>query len=134
MSRAGVSSSWFDRLGSVASATFAVHCMTLSLAPALVSVLGLGILANELFEWGFFVAAVGFAIVAAVLGYRTHRTAWVIGGFAFGILVLAVGRFGEAFGLIEGGVGLAVLGGGVLVASHLASLRRTHACRVEHSA
>ena len=125
---------WLDRFGSVASATCAVHCAVMSVAPAVVSLLGLGVLAHEAFEWGFFVTAVSFAFAAALLGYRTHRSGWVLLGFAAGVVVLSLGRLGEALELHEGGVILAGVGGGLLVASHLASARQIRAVQQERSA
>ncbi|MEO0600408.1 MAG: MerC domain-containing protein [Myxococcota bacterium] len=126
-----MSSLWLDRLGSVASATCAVHCVSLSFAPALISLLGLGVLASELFEWGFFAVAVAFALAAGAWGYRTHGSSEVLMGFAAGVAVLAAGRFGEAFELFEGGVVFAVVGGGLLVASHLVSASRIRASGAE---
>ena len=40
-----------DRMGGVASATCALHCLVLSVTPALVTLLGLEFLAQEVFEW-----------------------------------------------------------------------------------
>lgn len=124
-----MNSVWMDRVGGVASATCAVHCLALGFAPALLSVLGLGALAHEAFEWVFFGTAVVLAVLAATLGYRVHRTRWVLAGFGAGLLVLLAGRLGEALALYEGGAGLAILGGTLLVGSHLASLRRLRMCR-----
>jgi len=115
---------WIDRFGSVASAVCAIHCLLLSLAPWLISALGLGVLANESFEWAFFVFAVGFALAAAWWGYRLHRTWWVLTGFSGGLLLLIAGRMGEALSLYEGGGIVSVLGGGVLVISHILSMRQ----------
>ena len=118
-----------DRLGSVASASCALHCLTLSLAPALVGVLGVEFLANEAVEWGLFASAVLFAVAAASLGFRAHRDVRVLGGFAVGLVVLSAARLGEALDLFGGTLVLAVVGGGTLVASHLLSARRLRACR-----
>ncbi len=115
-----MNSLWVDRLGSLASASCAVHC---ALGPALVSVIGLGILANQSVEWALFASAIGFAVAAAWFGYRLHRNPWILGGFATGVLVLAAGRVGEAFELYEGGLVFALVGGALLVTSHLASAR-----------
>ncbi|MCP4916121.1 MAG: MerC domain-containing protein [Proteobacteria bacterium] len=112
---------WVDRLGGVASATCALHCLAMTLAPAV-------LLSGEAFEWGFYALAIAFAGVACVLGYRAHRDRRVVLGFGVGTLVLTSGRFGEMLGLHETGVALAVAGGAVLVASHVWSLRRTRAC------
>ena len=115
---------WMDRLGSVASATCAAHCLLFAALPSLISLLGLHFLAHEAFEWGFFVLAVSFAIAAGMSGYRTHRNVWLFAGFGVGVLVLIAGRLGEALALYEGGGFVAILGGSILVASHLMSLRR----------
>lgn len=124
-----MASTALDRIGSVASASCALHCLTLSLAPALLGVLSIEFLANEAVEWGLFASAVIFAVVAAVLGFRVHKNTRVLGGFAVGLVALTAARLGEALGLFEGTLVLAVLGGGVLVASHLTSARQLRACR-----
>ena len=117
---------WTDRFGSAASATCAVHCVLLAMAPSLLPVLGLSALPHEIFEWVFFSLAIGLALLAAVLGYRSHRTWWLLAGFGIGSLVLLAGRLGEAMALYEGGALVAILGGSVLVVSHILSLRRSH--------
>lgn len=124
-----MSSLFVDRLGSVASASCALHCLTVSLAPALVGFLGVEFLANEAVEWGLFASAVVFAVLAAGLGYRVHRSGKVLASFAIGLGALSAARFGEALDLFEGTLVLAVLGGGVLVASHLTSVRKLRACQ-----
>jgi hypothetical protein len=118
-----------DRLGGLASAACAMHCLTMAFAPALISLVGLGFLADESFEWGLFVTAVGFAFAAAIFGYRVHRTWWVPAGFGIGILVLMAGRLGEAMQLYEGGAIVAITGGSLLLTTHVASAVRTRACR-----
>jgi hypothetical protein len=118
-----------DRLGGVASASCAAHCLTMSLAPALVAFLGAEFLASEALEWGLFVAAVVFALAAAGLGFRVHRDVRVLAGFGAGLAALTAARLGEALDLFEGTLVLAVLGGGALVASHLVSARQTRRCR-----
>lgn len=123
------SSLWMDRFGGVASATCATHCLVMAFAPALVAVTGLGFLANEAFEWAFFSSAIGFAGAAAWLGYRSHRTPWVVAGFGLGMVVLITGRLAEALKLFEGGAILAITGGALLVASHVGSATRTRTCR-----
>ncbi|MEL6345582.1 MAG: MerC family mercury resistance protein [Myxococcota bacterium] len=127
-----MTSEWMDRLGSVASATCAAHCLLLALAPALITVLGVEFLRHEAFEWGFFTLAVSFAVVAAALGYRIHRSGWVLAGFGGGLLLLLAGRLGEALALHEGSVALAVLGGVTLVTSHIVSIRQSRAAQVEY--
>jgi len=116
---------WLDRLGGTASAACALHCLSLALAPAIITLFGLNHAAHGTLEWLFFASAATLAIIAAVVGYRTHHTLWVVGGFAAGLLVLSAGRMGEALSLFEGGVYFAVTGGSILVLSHVASIRET---------
>ena len=70
-------------------------------------------------------------MVAAALGYRTHRSVWVLGSFAAGILVLSAGRLTEVFQVMEGGVYMAVVGGGLILGSHLANLKHHRLCATE---
>lgn len=118
----------FDRLGSVASASCALHCLATALAPAAIALLGVEFLANEAVEWGLFLAASIFAVTAAALGYRVHRSSSVLIGFGVGLATLTAARLGEAMHLFEGTLVFAVLGGAILVASHVVSARRTKAC------
>lgn len=123
----------FDRLGSVASASCALHCLTMALAPAVVTLLGVEFLANEAVEWTLYGAAVVFALVAAAVGFRVHRSLPVLGGFGLGLAVLSAARLAEAFHLFEGTLVLAVLGGGVLVGTHIFSARRLRSCSASHT-
>jgi hypothetical protein len=118
---------WIDQLGGIASAACTAHCLTLALAPALLPLVGLGFLVDEAFEWGFVALAAGAATVAAWLGHAVHRTGWITAGFALGIGAVIGSRLAEVLEL-PGGVGLAALGGGALVASHVANLRRCRSC------
>tara|TARA_B100000029_G_scaffold397403_1_gene395684 strand:- start:205 stop:582 length:378 start_codon:yes stop_codon:yes gene_type:complete len=118
-----------DRTGSVASATCAAHCLILSAAPALLSLLGLEFLRHEAFEWGLFGLALSVAALAAGLGYRVHRSPWVLGSFGAGMAVLLAGRLGEALALYEGAGLLAILGGLLLVVCHLRNIGSIRACK-----
>lgn len=125
---------WIDGAGSIGSAACAVHCALMTLGPAMVSVLGLEFLRQEAFEWGFSLLGISLASLVAFLGYRSHGARWVLVGFASGILVLSTARFGEALQRLEGGVAFAIIGGALLVASHVASMWRSHACHQECAA
>jgi uncharacterized membrane protein (UPF0136 family) len=122
---------WIDRIGGLASVTCAVHCGIFSFAPALVAVLGIEALAHEGFEWGFFVTAISFALLAGVWGYRTHGSIRVVAGFVLGALLLSAARLGEAFELFEGGAVLAVCGGFILLGGHVANTLELRSCREE---
>ncbi len=120
-----MNSEWLDRFGGAASTACALHCLSLATAPALFTLFGMNQGAHGALEWVFFTLTVSFALTAAVVVYRTHHTLLVVLGFATGLGILIAGRMGETFGLFEGGVYFAVAGGGLLLASHLASIRQT---------
>ncbi len=120
---------WLDRFGGAASSLCALHCLSLALAPAVITLFGMDHATHGTLEWFFFSMAASFAAMAAIAGYRTHHAMWVVAGFAVGLLVLATGRMGEALSLFEGGVYFAVAGGGILVLSHIASIRQSRICR-----
>jgi peptidoglycan/LPS O-acetylase OafA/YrhL len=113
---------WLDRFGTVASTACAVHCGAVAFVPALLSLIGLGFLQDERFEWIFLTFAVGFAVGAGWSARRLHREGWVTIGFALGVLSLVAARAGEMLG-VEGSVVLALVGGVVLVVSHGLNLR-----------
>lgn len=113
--RAGL---WLDRVGGIASMSCALHCALMAFAPAVVSLLDLEVLKAEVFEWGFFLAALAFAALAGGVGYRQHRVAWLPMGFAGGIALLTTARLSEALSLFEGGGALAVAAGAVLLTLH----------------
>ena len=94
-----------------------------TVAPTVVSAVGLGIFAGEIFEWGFFTTAMAMAATAAFIAVRSHGDRRVLVGFGVGMLVLSAGRVSEMVGL-HGGFVLAMSGGGLLVLSHLASIRQ----------
>ena len=69
-------------------------------------------------------------VMLAAAGARFFsRRVGVLAGFGLGILVLVAGRLGEALELYEGGAILAITGGSLLVAAHVASTMRTRACQ-----
>jgi len=126
-----MNSTWLDGLGSASSAACAAHCAVFAFAPALAAVLGIQLLANEAYEWGFFAAAMTFAVASSVLGWRIHRRGMVALGFAAAATLLVLGRLGEAWSWFERGALFAVLGGLGLIASHVANARSLRACRAE---
>ncbi len=120
---------WLDRLGGVASLSCALHCGLMGFAPGLITLLSLEGLRNEAFEWGFFASAVGFALLAGVLGFRKHRVAWLPLGFLVGIALLTTARLSEALSLFEGGGALAVVGGLCLLTLHVFNAFKSQAAQ-----
>jgi hypothetical protein len=118
---------WIDPLGGLASAACGAHCVALALVPALLPQVGLGFLVDEAVEWGFVALAATVATVAARLGHHTHRTWRITASFVLGVGALIGGRLAEVFE-VPGGLNLSLIGGGALVVSHVANLRRCRSC------
>ena len=77
-----------DRLGMFASTACALHCAVCALVPAAFATLGLNILLDEKFEWLLTILAVGFGLVAMVMGWRRHRKLRVMVILSVGIVGL----------------------------------------------
>jgi hypothetical protein len=99
----------------------------MALLPATLSAVGLTVLEHALFEWLFVGCAVALAGSAAVMGHRVHRSWSVTAGFVLGGGGLLTARGVEVLGL-HGGFVLAVLGGALLVVSHVFNHVRCRNC------
>ena len=115
-----------DRLGTIASSVCALHCALCALAPALLTLLGLGVLVSHEAEWGFTSVAALLAIAAAIKGYCPCGSWKAPAMLLTGVIVLFIARFNEALGTGITEVFITVAGGSILVGGHLANLR---ACR-----
>ena len=120
---------WFDRLGGTASGLCAVHCAATGALPMFAAAVGAEL--NETLEWGFFGIAIVLALFAAVSAYRVHASPAVLAGFGVGVATLGLGRAAEALSLFEGGGVLSIVGGLILVAAHVYSLRCHRDCACE---
>lgn len=112
-----------DRLGVVASAACAVHCVGVALVPAVLAAAGLSALLAHDAEWTFTLVAVGFAALALVMSWRRHGALEPVLAFAIGITGLLAARFLEEAGSHGLGTTMAVCSGAVLVLGHALSLR-----------
>ncbi len=113
-----------DKLGILASALCALHCVA---GAALVGALGVGSLfADERLELIFVAVAVLIAGWALTVGYRRHRRPAPLAVGIIGTLTLAGARFELGVESME--VVLSVLGAGVLISAHWMNLRllRSH--------
>ena len=104
--------------------------MVCAFLPGLLTALSVSWVASHAFEWGFTIAAMLFGLVAAIVGWRSHRSRPAV-------LLLLAGVLGLLFArLLEEGVGHSVgataglLAGGILIAGHLQSLRASCKCAV----
>lgn len=83
----------WDRLGAWASGLCAVHCLLTGVALGLLSVVGLGFMANPWVEIGFIGIAVVVGITAIVHGHRHHGSIVPAAIFVVGILLIAASHF-----------------------------------------
>lgn len=117
-------------MGAFASALCAVHCGLGAMLPALLPTLGLGFFVGETTEWVLVAIAMGMAVLAAVLGYRVHRSKRITLAFIAGMGLLLTSRLSESFGGgHELGLAFALGGGALLIGTHITSLRRCRTCR-----
>tara|TARA_B100001750_G_scaffold189775_1_gene159769 strand:- start:337 stop:720 length:384 start_codon:yes stop_codon:yes gene_type:complete len=99
--------------GTFLSATCALHCGLVAVAPALLVMSGLGSLLDERAEWAFTATAAMVGGAAAVMAWRAGRRV-VVGAFVLAGSALILGRALEPLGelaelsSIAGGLGLAV--------------------------
>ena len=117
-----------DRVGAAASFLCALHCAALPFVLAVLPALGLGFLADHLFERIFIACASGFALTVLLHGYRRHRDARALAFLVPGLLLLWIGGF-----LLDGHTTAALhavlvaLGGSCVALAHVTNLRVQHA-------
>ncbi len=129
-----------DKVGAVASAICAVHCVITGLALGLLSVMGLGFFGTPAAELAFLFTAIGIGVVAVVHGIRKHHsylpsiffvgglTCWLLAHFVFGHNHQnAAGPAHTPFGSF-----LSVLGGVGIVTFHILNQRMQHKCGCSH--
>jgi len=117
-----------DRIGATASFICALHCAALPFVLAVLPTLGLGFLADHLFERIFIACASALALTVLLHGYRRHHDPRALRLLIPGLLLLWTGGF-----LVDGHdtIGLhallGVLGGSCVALAHLINLRLRHA-------
>lgn len=121
-----------DKVGAIASAVCAVHCVLTGFALGLLSLLGLGFVGSGWTELVFVLLVIGLGSVGVVHGIRKHHS-YIPGTlFAIGLLCLSVGHFAFSH---RGGVGSAlcsVLAGLFLIAFNVLNLRLSSQCGCSH--
>jgi hypothetical protein len=128
-----------DKVGGVASAICAVHCLLTGVALGLLSVLGLGFLGDPATDLVFFGVAVVAGIIAVVHGIRVHKSKLPALIFVAGLvsIVLAHVAFDHGHGHESADVGsviFSVLGGLCLVGFHALNLKLQHDRKCCHEA
>ena len=128
--------SCLDRSGVSVSTLCAVHCACMPVLVALFPAAGLGILADEMTEVGLLALAVLLGLASLSVGYRVHRSLWVILTVFTGFGLIVMGRVAEATESETVGSALLVGGGLTIAAAHLLSrrlCREPGRCRVGRS-
>src|SRR5215472_12124110 len=82
-----------DRIGATASLICALHCAALPFVLAVLPTLGLGFLADHLFERIFIACASALAITMLLRGYRHHHDRRALTLLAPGLVLLWIGGF-----------------------------------------
>jgi hypothetical protein len=115
--------SWADLCGGLVSLICAIHCVAVSLAPALVATTGVPFLHDERVEHGIVCCALSLGGLAAARGFIRHRRPLVVGLFVVALMLLACGVAVEAAGIQAFGSGLSVFGGLAMVGAHVHNAR-----------
>ncbi len=127
-----------DKVGAVASAVCAVHCLLTGVALGLLSVVGLGFIGSLPAEIGFISVALIVGSWAIVHGIRKHHSYIPALIFVLGITCIAISHFvfphshdGKAPADAMHGLStlFSVLGGLCLVSFHVVNLRMQHGCK-----
>ncbi len=123
-----VSQGIWDRLGVLASSACAVHCAISAVLPTALAAAGLGALIGHEAEWAFTGAAVLLAVLAAVHGWRQHRSFATVAWLAAGAIGLLGARFLEEQGSHEVGTTVSVGAAIALVVGHIVNFRAIRRC------
>jgi MerC mercury resistance protein len=117
-----------DRLGLIVSGACAVHCALTPFIISLLPLIGLGLLADEHFEWAVVGISIGVGALSLLPSYiRHHRQTMPLTLFAVGLSLILVGRM-----LFEGTSGIempVVVAGALFIASaHAINHRLCRSC------
>ena len=130
-----------DKVGAVASAICAVHCLLTGVALSMLSVAGLGFIGSLSAEIGFISVAVFVGSWAIIHGIRKHHSYAPALIFVFGITCIALSHFalphhhGVSAPITLANVAstaFAVLGGLSLVTFHLVNQKLQKGCQCGH--
>jgi hypothetical protein len=115
-------------MGIAASCACALHCALTPLLLGSFSVVGLGVLADERFEWALVGASAALGGLSLVSGYFSrHRRRRPVALFALGVVVILAARilFDEDLRLEIPAV---IMGAGLIASAHLLNLKLCNLC------
>ena len=131
-----------DRIGAIASAICAVHCLLTGVALGLLSYAGLGFMGSVTADVIFLAVAVSIAAIAIVHGIRKHHSYKPAMVFVLGLFCVVMGHFvlrhdhsvgqtdvhtADIFSTV-----FSVCGGLCFVIFHVLNLRLQHQCGCKH--
>lgn len=127
-----------DRVGTIASAICAVHCLITGVALGLLSYVGLGFFGSVIADVIFLAIAVIVAITAIRHGISKHHSYKPAFIFVLGLVLISIGHFGflhrhgtEVTPNVWGTL-FSVLGGACFVAFHVVNFRLQRKCNCRH--
>ena len=120
-----------DRVGAMASAICAVHCLLTGAAFGLLSVMGLGFIGSPPAELAFLVVTLSVGTLAVVHGHRKHHSVVPSLFFVGGLASWLTGHLAFRHGTY-GGTAFAVMGGLGLVTFHVLNQRLARRCACGH--
>ncbi len=83
----------WDKIGTVASAICAVHCLLTGVALGLLSYVGFGFMGSVITDLIFLSVAVVVAVVAIAHGVRKHHSYKPAAIFVIGLVLVVIGHF-----------------------------------------
>jgi ATP/ADP translocase len=133
----------YDKLGAIASAVCAVHCLLTGVALGLLSVAGLGFVGSLWTDVVFLVLVLSVGGTAIAHGIRKHHSAVPAMIFVAGLLMFLIGHFAfghsHAVASVEpwgptrvAQVTLSVAGGLCIVLFHFVNFRLQKNCACDH--
>ena len=125
----------WDRVGTIASAVCAVHCLLTGVALGLLSYVGLGFfgsLAADLAFLGVAIVVAAFAIYHGAKKHHSYKPALI---FVLGLVLISIGHFGFSHrhgSMTTWSTLFSVLGGFSFVLFHVVNYRLQRNCRCRH--
>lgn len=115
-----------DRFGALASLLCAVHCALLPVVFGILPALGLGFLADHVFEQMFVSFAIVLASISLLYGLRKHGSYRAFASLVPGIVLLVIGVLVGADHSNIWHAALVSIGGTLIAISHVINMRLTH--------
>ena len=118
-----------DNVGAATSLLCATHCASMPSIVTLLPLVGLSFLAQEQTEWILLTVSTLIGLSSLCLGFRKHRSRRALAILSVGLSLLFSGRVLEERD-IAWGVGVLIIGGVIVAASHLINRAMCRACQI----